>query len=176
MNVTVVGSGYVGLVTGACFSEFGVQITCADVDAGKIASLERGEIPIYEPGLEDLVKRNVEASRLAFTTDVDDAIRNSLLVFIAVGTPPAADGSTDLKYVESVARTIGKNIDDYKVVVTKSTVPVGTSRKVRAWIQEELDARRRRCALLGRFEPRVPARGRGDRRLHAPRPRRDRCR
>jgi UDPglucose 6-dehydrogenase len=141
MNVTVVGSGYVGLVTAACFSEFGVRVTAADKDADKIALLERGEIPIYEPGLEDLVTRNVRAGHLSFTSDTAEAIRSSLLIFIAVGTPAADDGSTDLGFVESVAREIGREADGYKVVVTKSTVPVGTAVRVREWIQEELDAR-----------------------------------
>ncbi len=141
MNVTVIGTGYVGLVTGACFSEFGVQVTCVDQDADKIAALERGEIPIYEPGLEDLVRRNGQAGRLLFTTDGAEAIANALVIFIAVGTPQAADGSTNLDYIESAARGIGRSIDGYKLVVTKSTVPVGTAAKVRSWIQEELDAR-----------------------------------
>ncbi len=140
MNVSVIGTGYVGLVTGACFSEFGVQVTCADKLADKIESLQRCEMPIYEPGLEDLVRRNQAAGRLDFTRDTAEAISQSLVIFIAVGTPPAEDGSTDLSYVEAVAREIGQNMDGYKVVVTKSTVPVGTSRKVRRWIQEELDA------------------------------------
>jgi UDPglucose 6-dehydrogenase len=140
MNVTVIGTGYVGLVTGACFSEFGVQVTCVDKLTEKIAALERGEIPIYEPGLEDLVRRNVQAGRLLFTSDSAEAIKNALVVFIAVGTPPRPDGSTDLSYVESVAREVGRHLDGYKVVVTKSTVPVGTAAKVRGWIQEELDA------------------------------------
>jgi len=141
MNVTVIGTGYVGLVTAACFSEFGVKITAADKNAEKIASLERGEIPIYEPGLEDLVTRNVKNGHLSFTTDTAEAIRSSLLIFIAVGTPPADDGSTDLGFVEAVAREIGRETDGYKVIVTKSTVPVGTATKVRQWIQEELDAK-----------------------------------
>ena len=140
MNVTVLGSGYVGLVTGACFSEFGVQVTCTDLIAEKIEALQRCEIPIYEPGLEDLVRRNMEAGRLCFTTDTDQAIQNALVIFIAVGTPPGEDGGTDLSYVESVARQIGRNMDGYKVIVTKSTVPVGTSLKVKGWIEEELAA------------------------------------
>lgn len=141
MNVTVIGSGYVGLVTAACFSEFGVRVTAVDKDADKIARLERGEIPIYEPGLEDLVARNVRAGHLSFTSDTAEAIRSSLVIFIAVGTPPADDGSADLRYVESVAREIGREANGYKVVVTKSTVPVGTAVRVREWIQEERDAR-----------------------------------
>lgn len=140
MNISVIGTGYVGLVTGTCFSEFGVQVVCADKLSEKIESLQRCEMPIYEPGLEDLVRRNQAAGRLDFTSDTAEAIRGSLVVFIAVGTPPAEDGSTDLGYVEQVAREIGRNMNGFKVVVTKSTVPVGTSRKVRRWIQEELDA------------------------------------
>ena len=140
MNSTVIGTGYVGLVTGACFSEFGVNVVCLDNDEDKVASLHRGEMPIYEPGLEELVARNVKAGRLSFTSDTAEAIQGALVVFIAVGTPAAEDGSTDLRFVETVAREIGRNMDGYKVVVTKSTVPVGTSRKVRDWIQEELDA------------------------------------
>ena len=140
MNVTVIGTGYVGLVTGTCFSEFGVQVCCADRDEEKIGALLRGEIPIYEPGLEEMVARNVREERLSFTTDTAEAVRSSLVVFIAVGTPASEDGSTNLDFVETVAREIGQNMDGYKVVVTKSTVPVGTSEKVRGWIQEELDA------------------------------------
>ncbi len=141
MNVAVIGTGYVGLVTGACFSEFGVQVTCVDQVEEKIEALLRGEIPIYEPGLEDLVARNVRGGRLRFSTETGEAIDQALVVFIAVGTPPRADGGTELGYVEQVAREIGRRIDSYKVVVTKSTVPVGTAEKVRRWIQEELDAR-----------------------------------
>ncbi|MEE3332254.1 MAG: UDP-glucose/GDP-mannose dehydrogenase family protein [Myxococcota bacterium] len=141
MNVAVVGTGYVGLVTAACFSEFGVRIVAADKDSEKISALERGEIPIYEPGLDDLIARNVRAGHLSFTTDTSEAIRSALVVFIAVGTPASEDGSTDLRFVESVAREIGRETDGYKVIVTKSTVPVGTAVKVRGWIQEELDAK-----------------------------------
>jgi UDPglucose 6-dehydrogenase len=141
MNVAVIGTGYVGLVTGACFSEFGVQVVCVDKQEEKIACLCRGEMPIYEPGLEELVSRNVREGRLAFTSDTPEAIRNALVIFIAVGTPAADDGSTDLRFVEAVAREIGKCVDGYKVIVTKSTVPVGTAKKVRKWIQEELDAK-----------------------------------
>ncbi len=140
MNCTVIGTGYVGLVTGACFSEFGVNVVCLDNDEAKVEALRRGEMPIYEPGLEDLVARNVKAGRLSFSSDTASAIEGALVVFIAVGTPAAEDGSTDLRFVETVAREIGRHMNGYKVVVTKSTVPVGTSRKVRAWIQEELDA------------------------------------
>ncbi len=143
MNCTVIGTGYVGLVTGACFSEFGVSVVCVDKDEEKIASLRRGDIGIYETGLEELVARNVRGERLSFTTDSAEAIQSGLVLFIAVGTPAAEDGRTDLRFVEAVAREIGQNMDGYKVVVTKSTVPVGTAQKVRAWIQEELDARSR---------------------------------
>jgi UDPglucose 6-dehydrogenase len=140
MNICVIGTGYVGLVTGACFAEFGVNVICADKDGDKIDALERGEIPIYEPGLDALVKRNASQGRLAFTTDTAEAVRASLVVFIAVGTPAREDGATDLTYVEAVAREIGRAMNGYKVIVTKSTVPVGTSQRVREWIQEELSA------------------------------------
>ncbi len=141
MNITVIGTGYVGLVTGACFSEFGVQVICVDKQEDKIESLRRGEIPIYEPGLEDIVTRNARSGRLSFTLDTADAVARSLVIFVAVGTPPAADGSTDLSFVEQVAREIGRCLSSYRVIVTKSTVPVGTSDHVRAWVQEELDLR-----------------------------------
>ncbi len=141
MNVAVIGTGYVGLVTGACFSEFGVQVVCVDKMEDKIACLRRGEMPIYEPGLEDLVSRNVREGRLSFSSDTPESVRNALVIFIAVGTPAADDGSTDLRFIEAVAREIGQCTDGYKVIVTKSTVPVGTARKVRKWIQEELDER-----------------------------------
>jgi len=137
VNVCIVGTGYVGLVTGACFAEFGVQVVCADKDADKIAALERGEIPIYEPGLDAIVQRNLRERRLSFTTDTAAAVRQSLVVFIAVQTPTKGDGTTDLAAVEAVAREIGRAMDGYKVVVTKSTVPVGTSYQVRGWIQDE---------------------------------------
>ncbi len=141
MNVCIIGAGYVGLVSGACFAEFGVQVVCADKDEQKIAALERGEIPIYEPGLEAIVQRNLREGRLSFTTDTGSAVGQALVVFIAVQTPNGADGSTDLGAVEAVARQIGRTMDGYKVVVTKSTVPVGTSYRVRTWIEEELAAR-----------------------------------
>jgi UDPglucose 6-dehydrogenase len=140
MNVCVVGAGYVGLVSGACFAEFGVQVICADNDEAKVAALQNGTIPIYEPGLEGLVERNVREGRLSFTTDTAEAIRSSLVVFIAVSTPSCPDGSTDLTKVEAVAREIGRSMDSYKVIVTKSTVPVGTFAKVRGWIEAELAA------------------------------------
>ena len=137
MNVCVIGTGYVGLVTGACFAEFGCQVICADVDAEKITGLERGVMPIYEPGLEDLVARNVREGRLSFTTDTSEAVKASLVVFIAAPTPPSDDGSTDLSFVEAVARDVARAMDGYKVIVTKSTVPVGTAEMVRGWVREE---------------------------------------
>jgi UDPglucose 6-dehydrogenase len=131
MNITVVGTGYVGLVTGACFSEFGTHVTCVDNNAEKIAMLKRGEMPIYEPGLDALVERNVKAGRLEFTSDLKRAVERSLVVFIAVGTPQGNDGSADLSFVREVARAVAENLNSYKVVVTKSTVPAGTGKMVR---------------------------------------------
>ena len=131
MNITVVGTGYVGLVTGACFSEFGTHVTCVDNNADKIAMLKRGEMPIYEPGLDALVERNVKAGRLEFTTDLKGAVERSLVVFIAVGTPQGNDGSADLSFVREVARSVAANLNSYKVVVTKSTVPAGTGKMIR---------------------------------------------
>ena len=139
MKVTVIGTGYVGLVGGAGFAETGNDVICADIDEGKIARLNAGEIPIYEPGLEPLVKSNVRAGRLRFTTDVPESVRKSDIIFIAVGTPPDEDGSADLKHVLAVAKTIGQSMEGEKIVVTKSTVPVGTAAKVRAAIQAETD-------------------------------------
>ena len=144
MNVCVIGTGYVGLVTGACFAEFGVQVVCADNDKAKIDALRRGEIPIYEPGLEQIVERNVVQERLSFTTDTPEAIKNALVIFIAVGTPASPDGSTDLSSVDQVAREIGAVMNEFKVVVTKSTVPVGTSYRVRDLIEGELSKRGKR--------------------------------
>jgi UDPglucose 6-dehydrogenase len=131
MNVAVIGTGYVGLVVGACLAETGNDVICADIDEGKVGRLSQGEIPIYEPGLEDLVERNLEDKRLRFTTDVALAVRESEIIFIAVGTPPGEDGSADLKHVLAVAETIGRNMNGEKVVITKSTVPVGTASLVR---------------------------------------------
>ncbi len=136
MNIAVVGTGYVGLVTGACFAEFGVRVTCVDKAADKIASLKRGEVPIYEPGLEEIVRRNMKADRLSFTTDLGEALSRSLVVFIAVGTPMSGNGEADLSYVREVAREIGANLDGYKVVVTKSTVPMGTGALIREIITD----------------------------------------
>jgi UDPglucose 6-dehydrogenase len=141
MKISVIGTGYVGLVSGTCFSETGVDVVCVDVDQRKIEKLNNGQIPIYEPGLEDIYRRNVEKGRLSFTTNLKDSLVDAEAVFIAVGTPPDEDGSADLKYVLGVAREIGKNLDHYMVIVTKSTVPVGTSKKVKAAIQEELKLR-----------------------------------
>jgi UDPglucose 6-dehydrogenase len=138
MKIVIVGSGYVGLVTGACFSEVGINVTCVDIDKKKIDNLNKGIIPIFEPGLEDMIIRNMKKQRLTFTTDIKEAIQDCEVVFIAVGTPPDEDGSADLKYVLSVARDCGRNMNDYLLVVTKSTVPVGTSEKVRKAMQEEL--------------------------------------
>ena len=141
MKIAIVGTGYVGLVTGTCFAEMGVDVICVDVDINKVARLQRGEIPIYEPGLEEMVYRNYRAGRLVFTTELTDVLDDVEIVFSAVGTPPDEDGSADLRYVLEVARTIGRNMKDYKLVVTKSTVPVGTANKVKTAIQAELDKR-----------------------------------
>ncbi|MDI3261215.1 MAG: UDP-glucose/GDP-mannose dehydrogenase family protein [Fulvimonas sp.] len=141
MKVTIFGTGYVGLVTGACLAEMGNHVVCVDVDAAKVARLERGEMPIYEPGLEPIVRRNHAAGQLAFTTEAAPAIAHGQLIFIAVGTPPDEDGSADLRYVLEVARTIGRHLDRYAVVVNKSTVPVGTADRVRQAIAAELAAR-----------------------------------
>jgi UDPglucose 6-dehydrogenase len=141
MNIAIVGTGYVGLVTGTCLAETGAIVYCVDIDAKKIENLKKGIIPIYEPGLEPLVKKNVDKERLFFTTSLKDIINDCEVAFIAVGTPPDEDGSADLSYVLSVAGEIGKNINDYMLVVTKSTVPIGTAPKVKAKIQEELDKR-----------------------------------
>ena len=137
MHVAVIGSGYVGLVAGACLAETGNDVTCVDVDAEKIARLQRNEIPIYEPGLEPMVKRNQEEGRLTFTTDIGSAVRGAKVIFIAVGTPPGEDGSADLKHVLAVARDVGRQMNEPKIVVTKSTVPVGTAEKVRAAVKAE---------------------------------------
>jgi len=136
MHIAVIGSGYVGLVTGACFAEFGVDVTCVDVDAEKIARLSSGETTIYEPGLDQLVQKNLQAGRLRFTTDVASASDHALVIFLAVGTPPAADGSADLTYVENAARTIAQHMESYKVVATKSTVPVGTGKRLATLIRK----------------------------------------
>jgi UDPglucose 6-dehydrogenase len=139
MHVAIIGSGYVGLVAGACLAETGNDVTCVDVDGEKIARLQRNEIPIYEPGLEPMVKRNQEEGRLTFTTDMGAAVRNARVILIAVGTPPGEDGSADLTHVLTVAREVGRHMNDPKIVVTKSTVPVGTAEKVRAAVRSQTD-------------------------------------
>lgn len=141
MNIAIVGTGYVGLVSGACFAEMGINVTCVDIDSTKIEKLHQGIMPIYEPGLEDLVLRNVREGRLQFTTDLTSCLDDTDVVFSAVGTPPDEDGSADLRYVLEVARTVGRHMNKYLVLVTKSTVPVGTAPKVRMAVQEELDKR-----------------------------------
>ncbi len=141
MNIAIVGTGYVGLVSGACFADTGASVTCVDVDTEKIERIQRGDIPIYEPGLDELVLKNIRAGRLRFTTSLESVLNDQQIVFSAVGTPPDEDGSADLKYVLQVARTIGQHLNKYLVVVTKSTVPVGTAKLVRQTIQAELDKR-----------------------------------
>jgi len=141
MNIAIVGTGYVGLVTGTCFSEMGINVTCVDIDIVKINNLKQGIIPIYEPGLDDLVKKNYQAGRLKFSTDLASCVNDVEVIFSAVGTPPGEDGSADLSYVLDVARTVGKSVNNYILVVTKSTVPVGTAQKVKSAVQEELDKR-----------------------------------
>lgn len=141
MNIAIIGTGYVGLVSGACFAEMGVDVTCVDIDKRKIEGLQRGEVPIYEPGLDEMVLRNCREGRLHFTTDITTCLEQVDILFSAVGTPPDEDGSADLSHVLEVARTIGRHMNKYLVVVTKSTVPVGTARKVKTAIQEELDKR-----------------------------------
>ena len=141
MKIAIVGTGYVGLVTGTCFAEMGTEVFCVDVNAEKITNLKQGIIPIYEPGLEEMVHRNQQAGRLHFTTDLRECLNEVEVLFSAVGTPPDEDGSADLKYVLEVARTVGRNMTKHLLVVTKSTVPVGTARKIREAIQEELDKR-----------------------------------
>lgn len=141
MKIAIVGTGYVGLVTGTCLSEVGFDVTCVDINEQKIAMLQRGETPIYEPGIEDLLSRNIAKGRLHFTTSLASIIDDVTVIFSAVGTPPDEDGSADLQYVINVAREVGRNMNDYKLLVTKSTVPVGTAKKVRVALQEELAKR-----------------------------------
>jgi UDPglucose 6-dehydrogenase len=143
MNIAVIGTGYVGLVTGACFAEFGVRVTCVDKEPDKIESLARGEVPIYEPGLEEIVRRNMKADRLSFTTDLKGAVERALVILIAVGTPMSGSGEADLTYVREVAAEIGENLNGYKVVVTKSTVPMGTGAMIRKIISEKSRGRQR---------------------------------
>src|SRR5882724_6348409 len=141
MHIAVIGTGYVGLVTGACFAEFGVDVTCVDVDSGKIERLLAGVMPIYEPGLERLVSKNAQAGRLRFTTDVRQAIEQALVIFLAVGTPPQADGSPDLSFVDAAACSVAESMNGYKVIVTKSTVPIGTGEHLRKLISERQSTR-----------------------------------
>ena len=141
MRIAVIGAGYVGLVTGACFAEFGVDVTCVDIDAEKIARLSDGIIPIYEPGLEQLVAKNTQAGRLHFTSNLKAAVEQALVIFLAVGTPPREDGSADLTYVETATRSIAEYMNGYKVIVTKSTVPVGTGERLRQLIREHQKGR-----------------------------------
>jgi UDPglucose 6-dehydrogenase len=137
MHIAVIGTGYVGLVTGACFAEFGVDVTCVDIDSEKIARLSSGEMPIYEPGLEQLVTKNMQSGRLQFTTDIKQAVEQALVIFLAVGTPPKSDGSPDLSFVEAAASSIAEHMNGYKVIVTKSTVPIGTGERLRRLIREQ---------------------------------------
>ena len=176
MRVTIFGSGYVGLVTGACLADAGNDVLCVDVDAKKIEGLKRGEIPIHEPGLDALIKTNAEAERLRFTTSAAEGVAHGQLQLIAVGTPPDEDGSADLKYVLAVARSIGEHMTEYKVVVTKSTVPVGTADKVGAAVAESLQEARSRTRIRRGVEPGIPQGRRGHRRLHASGPRGRRAR
>ena len=138
MHIAVIGTGYVGLVTGACFAEFGVDVTCVDIDAAKIARLIAGEMPIYEPGLEQLVTKNMQSGRLRFTTDIKQAVEQALVVFLAVGTPPKSDGSPDLNSIDAAARSVAEHMNGYKVIVTKSTVPIGTGEYLRKLIRKHL--------------------------------------
>jgi len=143
MNIAVIGSGYVGLITGACFAEFGLNVTCVDNDEKKIKTLKKGQVPFYEPGLEDLLQKNIKAKRMHFTSNLAEAVESSLVIFIAVGTPPKADGSAEMKFVEGVAKEIAQNTKNYKVIVTKSTVPVGTgeviSKIMKKHLKENID-------------------------------------
>ena len=164
----MIGTGYVGLVSGACLADFGNHVTCVDIDAAKIERLKRGEIPIFEPGLDDVVRRTAAAGRLAFTTDIKATIQANDVLFIAVGTPPAEDGSADLRHVEEAARTIGRAMNGYKVVVDKSTVPVGTGRKVATWIGEELARPRGHASLRCCLQSRVSAGGLRRSGFHSP--------
>ncbi len=141
MKITIVGTGYVGLVTGACFAEVGIEVTCVDIDEKKIENLKKGILPIYEPGLEDVVERTVAKGRLKFSTNLSECLDGVSVVFGAVGTPPDEDGSADLKYVLQVAKEVGENMNDYLLMVTKSTVPVGTAEKVRNAMKDALAKR-----------------------------------
>ncbi|HEY2738879.1 MAG TPA: nucleotide sugar dehydrogenase, partial [Thermoanaerobaculia bacterium] len=143
MNICVVGSGYVGLVTGACLADFGMHVVGVDKDAAKIAALQQGKVPIYEPGLEALVRTNMEEGRLSFSTDLGPAIEEARAVFIAVGTPPKSDGSADLTFIREVAQSIGQHLNGYKVIVTKSTVPIGTGKMIEELVRERTGGKQR---------------------------------
>jgi len=166
MNVTVVGTGYVGLVTGACLADAGNSVFCLDLDERKIGLLKQGKIPIFEPGLEAIVQRNEQAGRLRFSTDVPASIAHGELQIVAVGTPPGEDGSADLQHVVAAARSIGRHMQGYKVVATKSTVPVGTADKIRLAIEEELKRRGARVDFSVVSNPEF-LKGGGSRGLHA---------
>jgi len=147
MHIGIIGAGYVGLVTGACFAEFGIFVTCVDKDEKKVKALKKGKVPFYEPGLDELVQRNIKQRRLKFTTNIADAVNDSLVIFIAVGTPPRGDGSAELKHIDEVANEIAKHMDGYKVIVTKSTVPVGTGKRIKRMISSRLKAKGSLSAL-----------------------------
>ena len=166
MHIAVIGTGYVGLVTGACFAEFGVDVTCVDVDADKIARLEAGVMPIYEPGLEQLVTKNVQRVACDSQPTRKQAVEQALVIFLAVGTPPQADGSPDLSFVDSAARSVAEHMNGYKVIVTKSTVPIGTGERIRSLVKNH---QKRDLSFWCSFQSRVPARGRGHQRFHATR-------
>jgi UDPglucose 6-dehydrogenase len=169
MRLTIFGSGYVGLVTGVCFAEAGNNVLCVDIDERKVALLQAGESPIFEPGLTEMLRRNIAAKRLSFSADPAEGVRHGLFQFIAVGTPPDQDGAADLKYVVAVAEAIGRHLTDYRIVVTKSTVPVGTADSVKERVEamlREPAAGGIRCGL----QPGIPQRRRSHRRLHEARP------
>ena len=168
MNISVIGTGYVGLVVGACLAETGNSVCCADIDKKKIERLKKNEIPIYEPGLEPLVERNQKEQRLSFTTDLTEAIRSADVVFIAVGTPPGEDGAADLKYVLQVAELIGRHMTREIVVVTKSTVPVGSAAKVEQAVAQLIDVQQPAHVPDQLQQPRLGRRVRRIRRLHTP--------
>jgi UDPglucose 6-dehydrogenase len=171
MHIAVIGTGYVGLVTGACFAEFGVDVTFVDVDQEKIQRLLDGVMPIYEPGLEHLVAKNVQAGRLHFTTDVQQAVEHALVIFLAVGTPPKPDGSPDMSFVEAAAASVADHMNGYKVVVTKSTVPIGTGERIRSLISERKKSRAHFGVVSN---PEFLREGAAIKRLYAPGSRRDR--